>query len=161
MRSVKGFTLIELMVTVAVLAIVVAIAVPNINAWIDSSSARSQVNLYRDMLNYARSEAINRGEPVRLKQLGDKSWVVGTGNPANCAAADALRCFPSPRDGMKLTANSIPAAGLIFTTQGQVRGQDAGTEVSLTITFEKYCEANRTISVNGIGRIRSLAGACS
>lgn len=159
MKSVKGFTLVELMVTVVVLAILIAIAVPGLRGFIDGSSARAQANQYRDMLTYARSEAINKGAPVRVKPLADGSWVVGTGDPANCSAATALRCFPAPRADMN-TATDIPAAGIVFNTQGQIRGSAPGDTVSITVKFAKHCESSRVISVNGIGRVRSISGAC-
>lgn len=160
MKSVKGFTVVELMVTITVLAILIAIAVPGVRGLIDGSSARSQTNQYRDMLTYARSEAINRGTPMRVKRLADGSWVVGTGDPASCSAATALRCFPAPRGDMSL-ATDIPAGGIVFNTQGQIRGSAPGDTVSITIKFAEHCQASRVISVNGIGRVRSVLGACA
>jgi type IV fimbrial biogenesis protein FimT len=160
MKSVKGFTLVELMVTVVVLAILVAIAVPGVRGFVDGSSARAQTNQYRDMLTYARSEAINKGAPVRVKQLASGAWVVGTGDPANCSAVTALRCFSAPRADMTMTSD-IPAAGIVFNTQGQIRGSAPGDTVSITIKFAKHCQSSRVISVNGIGRVRSVLGACS
>jgi type IV fimbrial biogenesis protein FimT len=159
MRFAKGFTLIELMVTIAVLAIIITLATPGLTGLIDSSSARSQTNQYRDMLTYARSEAINRGQPVRVKRLASGAWVVGTGDPADCEAATALRCFPAPRGDLAI-ATTIPAAGLVFTSQGQVRGQAITDSVSLTITFAKHCQSSRVLTVNGIGRIRSVPVTC-
>lgn len=166
MKSVKGFTLIELMVTVAVLAILVALAGPGLSGWVDSSSARAQTNQYRDMLTYARSEAISKGEPVRVKELANGSWVVGTGDPADCSGATALRCFSAPRGDMDVATNvaghqEFPAAGLVFNTQGQIRGKAPADTVAIKIVFHKHCESSRIISVNGIGRVRSVAGACS
>lgn len=159
MRTVKGFTLVELMVTIAVLGIIASIAVPNLSNWVDSSSARSQVNLYRDMLTYARAEAISKGQLVRVKQLGDKTWVVGTGDPADCSAATALRCFPAPtgKAGIRLTGFPIQ-----FTSQGQVKGGSLTGFVppSIAIKFTDNCAFNRDITVNGIGRIRSQKGGC-
>jgi len=162
MRTVKGFTLVELMVTIAVLGIIAAIAVPSLATMVESSRASSQVNLYRDMLTLARAEAINRGAVVRVVQLADGSWVVGTGAALNsCAAAGAIRCFPAPNQGATLTTASIPAGGIAFTSQGYVRGLElTAAAPTLTIKFTDQCSYNRVISVSPIGRIRSEKGGC-
>ena len=64
MRSVRGFTLIELMVTVAVLAIVLTIAVPSFSNLIQSSRTNALVNELNGTLQIARSEALKRRKNV-------------------------------------------------------------------------------------------------
>lgn len=55
-----GFTLIELMVTIAVLAIVVAMAVPSFQSLTNSSRLTSTANELMAALQYARSESLRR-----------------------------------------------------------------------------------------------------
>ena len=60
----QGFTLIELMVTVSVLAILVGLALPNLRSFLVSNRLSSDVNGLIGLLNYARSEAIVRNQSV-------------------------------------------------------------------------------------------------
>ena len=72
-----GFTLIELMFTVIVLAVLLAIGVPSFRDFLRNSRMAAQANDLLSAVNLARSEAVKRRGPVTL--------CVGT---ANCAAAD-------------------------------------------------------------------------
>jgi type IV fimbrial biogenesis protein FimU len=65
-HSSKGFSLVELLITVAVLGIAVAIAVPNFQSSIQRSRADTEVSDLQRALNYARLEAINRGVNTRV-----------------------------------------------------------------------------------------------
>jgi len=69
--SENGFTLMELMVTVGIMAILAAIAVPNFRAFSISSAAASQANNLLGMLNHARSEAAKRGMKVVVCKSAD------------------------------------------------------------------------------------------
>ncbi len=73
----KAFTLIELMVTLSVLGVLLAIALPNLRDFIVSNRLSSQVNGFVGLLNYARSEAIARNQPVLVcaKRLADNECV--------------------------------------------------------------------------------------
>ncbi|MDY7561917.1 GspH/FimT family pseudopilin [Pseudomonas sp. 10B1] len=65
-RHPKGFSLVELLITVAVLGIAAAIAVPNFQSSIQRSRADTEVSDLQRALNYARLEAINRGVNTRV-----------------------------------------------------------------------------------------------
>lgn len=62
----KGFTLIELMATIAILAIVLTIATPSFNNIILSNRIDSVAQELRGSLQLARSEAVKRKERVRV-----------------------------------------------------------------------------------------------
>lgn len=63
-RVLKGFTLIELMLTIAIAAILMSLAAPSIRDLLVSNRLTSDVNTYVSLINYARSEAITRNQSV-------------------------------------------------------------------------------------------------
>ena len=72
-----GFTLIELMVALGVLAIVLSVALPNLRVMIANTQIRSVAESVRNGLQLARAEAVKRNESVRFTLNADKSWQVG------------------------------------------------------------------------------------
>lgn len=75
-QSQLGFTFTEIMVTVAILAIVVRIMVPSFTEFIASGRVTSQTNALVNALQLARSEAVRRGAPVCVKRTTD-NWANG------------------------------------------------------------------------------------
>jgi type IV fimbrial biogenesis protein FimT len=62
----KGFTLVELMITIAIAAIILAIAVPSFTQVIKNNRMAGQINELVSSLNLARSEAVKRGLSVTV-----------------------------------------------------------------------------------------------
>lgn len=76
----NGFTLIELMVAVSVLAIVLGIGVPGFQELIQNNRITTQANEFVAALNFARSEAIKRGIRITLCRSSDGSNCSDSGN---------------------------------------------------------------------------------
>lgn len=75
----QGFTLVELLMTLTVLAVVLAIAIPSFTSAIDSVRQRTQVNQLVTDLHFARSRAITSRRPVSFcagqeNCNGTRSW---------------------------------------------------------------------------------------
>jgi Verrucomicrobium spinosum paralogous family TIGR02596 len=76
-----GFTLLELMVTLAVLAILVSLATPSFTAVINGNRLTAQANDLVADIQLARSEAVRRNRTVRLCRSEDgASCADGEGN---------------------------------------------------------------------------------
>jgi type IV fimbrial biogenesis protein FimT len=81
-----GFTLIELMITIAAASILMAIAVPSFNQMIISGQLTAQSNEMVSALSLARSEAIKRNASVTLCRVAlatDTTCATAAGNWQN------------------------------------------------------------------------------
>ncbi len=162
-----GFTLLELMVAIAVFAVLIGLGVPSFSGIINANRITAQTNDLVSALNYARSEAVKRSEPVGVCSSTDGAtcaastdwstgWIVfddrGGVVGAPDAASDVLQVWQG-------TGGLTLDAGANFVRY-------AGTGMSTTATtFELYkpdCsgEKARTVSIAVTGRISSVKSNC-
>ena len=140
-KATRGFTLVELMVTLSVMAVLLAIAVPSFRDTIRRNRVTSASNALLATLNYARSEAIDRGQLVTLCPSADAanctsggtSWGAGwlvysypagaTSSNAAYATGNLLLRAATAQNGVSIWAaqSTYPSFGL----QGQLKPSDS------------------------------------
>jgi type IV fimbrial biogenesis protein FimT len=81
MRKEHGFTLIEMMIAVAIAGVLVAVALPNYQSMVKNNCMTTSANSIVSTFQLARSEAIKRGTSVTLtaSNAGDNTNEWGTG----------------------------------------------------------------------------------
>jgi type IV fimbrial biogenesis protein FimT len=74
----RGFTLVELMATLAIAAIVLTAGVPSFATMIRNNQMTTNVNQFLTYLNYTRSEALKRGRSTTLCPSTDGNNCLGS-----------------------------------------------------------------------------------
>lgn len=80
MRKIKGFTLIELMITLAVAAIALVVAIPSFNQTMRNNSSSALGSELASALNFARSEAVKRAKRVSICASNDGATCLAANN---------------------------------------------------------------------------------
>jgi len=154
-----GFTLIELVIVMAVMALLFFVGLPGMTTWIQNMQIRTSAEGLQAGLQLARAEALRRNTPVRF-QLVDTltsacvlssagtSWIVSINDPTGlCDAAEIdpsvpLAGQPAPlaiqkRSGAEATPNAVVAAAggattLTFNGLGRATGPTPITQIAVT-----------------------------
>jgi len=86
-----GVTLIELMIGLAIVALMLTMGLPSISTWMANAQLRSATESIQSGLQLARGEAVRRNALVGFTMAGpDSSWAVdvtGTGVPVQSRSA--------------------------------------------------------------------------
>ena len=91
MRRFSGFTLIELMVTLLVLAVLVVIALPSFNASFEKSRLRAAADDLTSLVSTVRMEATKNNRDVTISLLGSSStWCMGANQVAQPAVTQPI-----------------------------------------------------------------------
>jgi len=99
-----GFTKLELLVVMSILAISASLAVPAFSRWLPNYRLKGAVRELYSNLQYAKSGAIrNRGECAVKFDAGGNSYQVVSGGP------DGI--YSTPGDNVVLKTVSLPAYG--------------------------------------------------
>lgn len=113
-RAPKGFTLIELMVAIAVLAILVTLAAPSFNSLIDKYRVKRAADSISAFLVSAKSEAIKQNRTVRavFQSAGSgATWCAGMTTDASCDCMVASQCQFKLADGTADGADRVLRGG--------------------------------------------------
>lgn len=118
-----GFTLIELMLTLIILGIISAIAMPNYKALVVNSEIRATTESIRTGMQLARAEAVKRNANVRFTLAG-RAWTVGCVTAtANCPASIQAK-HQNEGSSSSITTTTTPngATEVTFNSFGTTTG---------------------------------------
>lgn len=104
-----GFTAIELMVVVSIVAILAALAAPSFTPLIERWRVRSATDEVQSTLYFARSEAIKRGGRINIVQ-DSNGWAVyfdANNNGSNEATEILQTTTPPPRLDITFPATTL------------------------------------------------------
>ncbi len=174
-RRCRGFTLFEMTVVVALVALLAAMAAPSFVAWHLRDRIDAGARALLASLAYARSEAVRRGEPVTVCRIDtDGRCVVARGRHGGGAAdwasgwavvvdAGAGRTVLRRQPRADAVAILGAAAEIRFTPPaGQVIGGFRSFEVApkSIAPLGGGFDRSRCIAIAAGGRARMVEGAC-
>jgi type IV fimbrial biogenesis protein FimT len=160
----NGFTLIELIVTIAVAAILVTAGIPSFQQFVQNNRRTAQVDELVTALQIARSEAIRQNTNVGVcasdnPQLAaptcgtnwNKGWIVFVDKNVNKTAdsSEVINVY-SGLDGSNSLSANIPTAPLIYQASGL--STTCGT---FTLADSRGVSESRWVIVSSTGAIRT------
>jgi type IV fimbrial biogenesis protein FimT len=158
-HTLRGFTLIEAMVAITVLAVLLAIAVPSFKDASLSSQLRASASDLAASAYLARSEALKRNAVVTLCMSADgatcagsggweQGWIILSGTP--------LKVQTAARPGIRITAGGITSLSFQPTAAGATAAAFTVCRATPTIGREE-----RVVTIDATGRpwIRRTANA--
>jgi len=174
----QGFTLVELIITVAIAAIVLGLGVPGFQQLIRANRTVTEVNRLVTALSLARSEAVKRNATVAMCRASgsncsttvnwENGWVVFADNVTQNGTIDAgeqtLQVYERMPQGYTLRAGANFANWIAFQPTGQMLGSGGAAADSFRVCDDTQATAERRlIQVNLVGRANAsrTAGACT
>lgn len=151
-QRLQGFTLIELMITIVILAILTMVAAPSFREFIANQRVRNASFDLMAALTLARSQAITQGGGVELKKTGS-DWNVGW------TVTDSTNTFGSqealPNLSITDTGN---VASVKFGKDGRITS--ATTRFTIKPSTDMNGVTPRCITIDLSGKPSSTKGAC-
>jgi type IV fimbrial biogenesis protein FimT len=169
-RKPGGFTLLELLITLSIVAILLGLAIPSIGNLLAEARLRGHSSELSLALARARMRAVDLGKSVsvcpndgsgqcRPGRDWSRGWVILDDPNADGVAAPGVQAesvFNVPAGDARISST----AGRPFVTY-LADGSSAGSNVTLTLCDPEGRARPRQVIVNNVGRVRSAGLASS
>jgi len=154
MKKIRGFSLIELMVILAVVAIIAAFGVPQISRMLQTNRTVTALNSLSAHLNLARSEAVRRSSSVSVAGLDpakpaqwELGWVVFVDTNTN-GALDA-----GEKELRVVNALDIPNFTITPDVNSVTYERLGAVIAENSFTLTEYGQPSRTLKVSATGHV--------
>jgi len=150
-----GLTLIELIITLAVISILLAYGIPQFKSTTANSRLTSAINTLSGDFAFARTEAIKRGVPITVEAADASDWATsGWSVTENVSGTITLRISPALGAGATFAASSTSvqfnadgrsnSSGDVTFTLCDDRSGAFGKRVTLIPSGQTFLEVQRT-----------------
>lgn len=144
----SAFTLVEMMVTIAVLAIVLGIATPSFLEMLRQNTLRSQANELLGLMHYARTEAIKRRVNVSVTVTPGAGWKAEVVQPGT---STVLRSLDKTTTSVALAGTG--SSDIVFDLRGRRQSNQNCYQLS-------YYNNDRRLLIEAGGSIKIESGQC-
>jgi type IV fimbrial biogenesis protein FimT len=143
----SGFTLVELMVSLALIGILAGIAFPNILAYLPTFRLHSAARQVMTDLNYARGRAASLNLEYRIQfDVSAETYVVEKGDKSTDSSI-----WTHEKTVSRLVEENIDA---VSVSQNPVYAKPTGTMTTTTITLQNSKGQSLEITTSRVGRIK-------
>lgn len=176
----RGFTLVEVIVTIIIAGILLLIAVPNFREVLKNSALTSEANALVSTLNFARSEAVKRGTTVTVCRSSNSTsadnpatpvpscttsssgwesgWIVfadADGDGTRDAGEVLLRIHEPLSSKLTLRSGANVQNYLTYLANGTSRGNTGLTNDTFRLCDDRGTSSAYLIVINQTGRVRA------
>lgn len=160
----SGFTLVELLVTIALVAVLASFALPAFQSTIQNNRLLACANKVVAAVQFAKSEAISSKQTILVESLQNPSgtplYRVGTDGDSNNSVSDAELLQQLSCEGDGLTASNNLGTGFISFGPTGFRNDGLAEVVFTTCNSNKSGKAFR-ISIGGaVSSSDAPTGSC-
>lgn len=158
-----GVTLMELLVTLGIVSLLGAIALPGFGAMLDRLRVNTAAAQFQEAISLARAEALRRHTRVDLIPLRDANWASGwqvlidADNDHQAGARETiLHLGPALSPGLRVEARlRDPKAYLAFDVSGRPRSAASSAVPQMGSLVFTAGNEQRKIIISFLGRVRS------
>lgn len=148
----KGFTLVELMIVIVILAIMGAVMTPAFLQWQDRSKVNGAARTLRAAFETAKMRAIKNNTNAVVVFTSNTTYQVYVDTNKNNAldAGEELVADETLAPGVTITNNSFTNNDMEFNPRGMANGPNSTGTITMTSTGgERY-----SVVVSSFGRVR-------
>jgi type IV fimbrial biogenesis protein FimT len=149
-KWVRAFTLVEVMVSVAIVALVMALGMPEFKVWLQNTQVRTVAESIQNGLQLARNEAIRRNCNVEFAVSTDTGWTVTAKPPSG----DVVIQKRSATEGASSSVTAALTGSTSATFNGLGRLDNATPLATVDVTSSVSGTKKQKVQVGIGGQVR-------
>lgn len=168
-KACLGFSVIELMITLVIVGILAAIAVPSFNQFMKRSKLTGAAEKVFGQLQYARSESIASGKDIFVifESTSGADWCIGVSDVAGCGcstSASLAVCTINSAPARFVQGSDYPSIQVTTNFTDNDTGYSSPRSIAMetgavTVTMPDYGDAE--VRLNVLGRLRLCSDTLS